>query len=245
MKSVCVLVALATLFCGSCVRASDYDWSFEQNPHPRKYQYSSQQKNIWQKAVLGRGRVEDICEDVLEASYEIYKLHYPAFNASERAFEARWQQAWRHHLVIDGYHAPTICMVNTAHGRILELLNHVGHVGFRFCGNLATQPRTFDEDYLAAGLDQMLTLASRGVPEAIVNVLYYSAQQPNLTLNPDIEYYLRRFLRKSHRFEEHWGVMHLNPQFARSRLALVERAIREDDFALVLETTAPCSPLLP
>ncbi|MEP0943576.1 MAG: hypothetical protein ABJH63_01340 [Rhizobiaceae bacterium] len=196
---------------------------------------------LWQKALLGGGDAEDICDYVLEAEYEVYKLHYRDFVESEQAFDPDQRQAWLHHLVIDKYHLPTKCMVMSAHRSIVELLNHVRRVTFRYCGNLATQPQTFDEDYLAAGLDQMLTFASRGVPEAIINMLYYSAVQPNLALNADVEHYLRKTLRQSYRFEAHWGVVHLRPQFARQRQKFIDAAVERQDLATVLETTAPCS----
>ncbi|MEP1206788.1 MAG: hypothetical protein ABJM29_07225 [Rhizobiaceae bacterium] len=217
-------------------------WSFKQKPHPRKYQYSDQQREIWEQALMGGGRAADICEALLDAEYRVYKLHYPAFVDADLSYDPDWQQAWRRHLVSDNYHLPTQCIVHTAHNRIVELLNHVGAVRFRFCGNLGSKPQTFDEDHLAAGLDQMLVLAGQGVPEAIINALSYASHMPNFELNTDVEYFLRQSLRKTYRFEHHWGVNHLQTELAAPRRVFVEDAVERRDLEKVLQTTASCAP---
>ena len=161
------------------------------------------------------------------------------------ALEPDMHRAWRDHLVKDRYHLPTQCMVSGAHARILELLQHVEWVTFRFCGNLASgAPRTFGEDYLAAGLEQMLDLAGLGAPEAMVNALYYAEIHPNLALNADVEYFLRMSLRRTYRFEQHWGVAGLREQFSNARLAFLDAAVKRRDLSAVRSASSPCAPPL-
>jgi hypothetical protein len=62
-----------------------------------------------------------------------------------------------------------------------------------------------------------------------------------LALNADVEYFLRKSLRSTYRYEQHWGVIHLKPQFARARQQFVDAAVERQDLATVLETTMPCS----
>ena len=248
MKYCVLILALAALIASGTTLAEDKAWSFKANPHPRKFEYSDLQDQLWQKAMRTWGDEIDICDAVLAAEYEVYKLEYPAFVFSELALEPQMHRAWRDHMVEERYHLPTQCMVRSAHARILELLGHVEWVSFRFCGNLHTGlPNTFDEDYLAAGLERMLELAALGAPEAMVNVLYYAAAagQPNLTLNPDIEYYLRMSLRSSPRHEEHWGVAGLETHLPAERIAFLKAAVSRRDLAVVRDTSATCPAPLP
>lgn len=257
MKYCVFMFALVALIASNTTLADDNKWSFAIHPHPRKFEYSQLQQQIWQQAILSQGDDIEICDEVLRAEYDIYKLEYPAFVFSELALEPKMHRAWRDHLVKDFYHLPTQCMVNGAHARVLELLMHLDWVNVRFCGSLAAAPAatamspgstrpqlaplTLGDDYLAAGLEQMLNLAGLGVPEAMVNVLNYARMQPNLTLNPDVEYFLRMSLRRTFRFEEHWGVEQFKRHLSDKRLAFLELAVDRADLNAVRQTSPPCA----
>lgn len=259
---------------GGAVDPKTVSWSFRIHPHPRKFEYSDEQNQIWEDALMGKGRAVEICDDLLEAEYEVYKLHYPDFAAQELSLEPKLHRAWRDHLVIEQYHLPSMCMINSAHARVLELLRHLEWVNFRFCGAVAAPvvkaaqevtssgaspqgastkpppsppvgPQTFDEDYLAAGLNQMLAFSALGAPEAIVNALYYAAMHPNLALNADVEYFLRMSLRRTRRFEQHWQVAHLRTSLTGERLAFVDQAVKRGDLKAVRQTSAACPDAVP
>ena len=94
MKYCVFLFALVALVASNTTLADSHSWSFAAHPHPRKFEYSDLQNRLWQTALQGWGNDVEICDDVLQAEFEVYKLEYPIFVFSELALERGCEEIW-------------------------------------------------------------------------------------------------------------------------------------------------------
>ena len=101
----------------------------------------------------------------------------------------------------------------------------------------------FPDDVFVQALEELMSYASVGSLEAMDDFLGHHRPGSSISLNPDVELYIRKFLHKNDEFKKYkgtWYTAHLEPLLTPERIEFVNAAVARRDFEAVLNSTAAC-----
>ncbi len=219
--------------------AADIDWSFADHPHPEPHQLS-----VEEEAALNAAHRPDIpftkfCDRVVQANFDIYNKHYPQF-AATGDFPTRYS-AWRYHLVAVPVPWESSCVFDQTSMKISESLQTIIKSGLVFCGVYSRQPRTPKEKEFVNDMNELVDFIGFGDPDAVWQLFNFRLSKPQINLNPDVEYFLRKSLRQNERLKNDRKTSHLEPLLSRERIEFIDQAVKRRDFEAVLQSTRPCT----
>ncbi len=211
-------------------------WSFRNNPHPLFYEYSEQEREKINDIISKNGS----CKNILEAEYEIYKSRYP--DIAKYNDEATNKKYWERYLVKEIVNGEMIVMGACLYmEKIYRLMNLSADDDFYYCGNYSRSPNDISELEIASLINELVEYVKIGYKPAMPFFLIIADNRELIRLNIDVEYYLRKFLeiyddRKMKEEEKNYFTASLSKE----KLAMLDEAVRNKDFAAVLAKTAKC-----
>lgn len=242
LLTVIIYLSNATIiFIVSPASAEELNWSFADQPHPLEHQLTAEEEAVLESIDEKRGGVE-LCAKVMQTQFAIYGARYPRFEESG-PIEKRFS-AWKHHLLKGDYYYESSCINDEL---FLKVLNTKYEVDFVYCGVFSDIAETEKEYLFVESLEQMASYAHMGILEAMHNLLSLHKPGSSLSLNPDVELFIRKSLQKNDELVEYkytWYTGHLEPLMTHERIKFVDDAAKRGDLEAVLSSTSPC-PVLP
>jgi len=220
--------------------AQELSWSFESHPHPDLSELTPQELSLkFVDMPPSQGSVVD-CLVHLDKDFEVYNFRYPSFRQTGEV-DTRYN-AWKRYVADTNNAGVGFCKYAVSGLLLLMERTRFEVEGFRFCGALPKPSGTDAGRRFNTLVSEMLTNAQTGFAYPI-EVLFMARQIDTIvSFNPDIEYYLRRFLAEAGEgTPEDWDVSKVLPELDPERIAFVDAAVARKDFGAVVETTAPCS----
>lgn len=179
-----------------------------------------------------------LCTRLVEAHLGVYKARYPEF-APERASDNRLA-GWRRHVTDPPIAGLSGCIYDLAFYAVVKMIPEVEGMPI-YCGLYAEVPKSASAMDLAARLDELVALAGNGAGEPLGNLLMLHELAPFVALNPDVEYFLRRSLkREAWTDSAQWDVTPLLDALSAERIEALNKAVAERNLAFVLATTPAC-----
>lgn len=212
-------------------------WSFKTHPHPHLSDMTQQEMDLRFQTKFDGTSLSVSCNETLEVEFGIYNRRFSGFDQFGDA-DQRFL-AWKYHIVSDDM-SFVVCATHHAVFEIAAIQDEIGKTGLMFCGKFSREPVSPLERKFVQLIEEMLSYALLGSPDAYESFTYVSEFQGLIDLNPDVEFFLREGLRRAEIFKAEWDTSHLVDQLTPQRRQFLDKAIEADDFAAVLETTAPC-----
>ena len=238
-----ILLVLVIFLCNTIWSATskagtqiELSWSFDEHPHPQEHMLTHEEKLIIETAE-SEGRA-GFCERSLETKFQIYNARYPEF-AQNGDNGARFL-AWKRYLASDRNNLENFCIRLSAANRILDAKYNTDLI---FCGVFSLKPETPLEQAFAEAVEELISYVGVGNLAAMHELLYHHRPGTIVSLNPDVELYIRKYAYVNTEFDRHegtWYTDHLEPLLTPQRIAFVDDAVERGDFRAVLETTSAC-----
>lgn len=178
------------------------------------------------------------CDRSLQIQFEIYNKRYPKFAKS--GDEDQRFLAWKRYLAVAPNNSESFCIIYSVFDKIMDTKSDTGLV---FCGIFSHAPETSTDNAFFQALEELVSYASVGSLDAMDDFLGHHRPGSSISLNSDVELYIRKFLQKNDAFRKYegsWYTAHLEPLLTPERIEFVNAAVERGDFEAVLDTTAPC-----
>lgn len=221
----------------SSAASNELYWSFDDHPHPQSHMLTVEEKNTLNSINDYRGGIE-LCSKTMQSQFAIYGGRFPRFEQSG-AEEKRFS-AWKLHLLKGDYEFESECITDELFLKILETKHYVNLV---YCGIFSGIAETEQEHLFVESLEQMASYAHLGILTAMGNFISLHRPGSNLSLNPDVEFFIRKSLQKNVELVEYkytWYTGHLEPLMTQERIEFVNAAVERGDLDAVLSSTSPC-----
>ena len=137
----------------------------------------------------------------------------------------------------DNYHVERHC-VESYPWRALAELTYAGDL--KFCGVFSRPPTTAIERGLTSLLNEIVSYAELGRIDSMSNLYYLNGFYDFVSLNIDVEYFLRRTLSGYEVYNKYADTRHLEPHLSLQRKSFLDSAVETKDLKSVLDTTHPC-----
>jgi len=213
---------------------NELEWSFVDNPYPFEHMLTDKERAAVQLP-SEENDFAKFCERLVQAHFKIYSDRYPQF--AESGPEDKRFVAWKRHIIEDGYTFESYCIDLQPFFGLLEAQHQVNLI---FCGVFSGKPATTHERVFVHAVEKLIADADAGNFRAMHQLMNLHTPESSLSLNPDVELYIRKLLQSNDEYKKEWHTCHLEPLLTPERIEFVNTAVERGDFAAVLETTAPC-----
>jgi hypothetical protein len=233
---VIIFIAVISLWVTPC-HAQELNWSFEQHPHPGYLE-----KTPAETAAIYAARDSGLtypggCVRGTRAAFDLYHQRYPQF-AESGDEETRFKR-WKWHIVSSGGYGERHCIIHLPYLLIPDL---EGGSDLIFCGRFSGVPITKTDQIFFEIVSEMRDHAQLGISESMQFLMLLNGSLWDIELNPDVDYFVRKWLAQSGYKAKGVETDHLQPVLTPERKAFVDEALVRGDLKSVLETTAPCTP---
>ncbi len=218
--------------------AQKLDWSFEEHPQPISFDLVGEEFRLLTRGTADTGS-HDYCRIILANAFEIYERRHPDFLKTGE-IDRRYRE-WKAYMARKNDIYLGFCLYEIPTMELYRTSFRIDMDGLQFCGARITSSGTPAERYFQYFTDQLLDNAEAGQVDALDSLLASNELRDLISLNPDIEYFLRRSLFVAGEGKpEDWDVSQMLPELDAERIAFLDDAIARKDFAAVVATTPAC-----
>lgn len=236
--AVICIYFLAT-YGGAQAQFANSNWSFDDHPHPSFSDLTEEEHEQLATGIFGLERVE-YCRSVMANAFDIYRARYPELRKTGE-LDKNYRD-WKKSVAKQNPSGIGTCPFSLPLYELVEHRPAFVAAGLVFCG-ANPPPQTSDvEVHFEYLTGQLISNISTGHKEALFSLLLTHDMESIVSLNPDIEYFIRKSIERIREFEPtDWDVSALTPQLDAERIAFLDQAIEAGDFQSVVATTKPCS----
>jgi len=222
------------------ILAQNLDWSFEAHPYPGYAQMTGEEFELRGNGLASAESPAELCRLIISNAFDVYNDRYPDFRRTGDV-DQRYH-AWRTHLSHLDLDVIGNCAYTLPFYEIIELSTQLRDAGLSFCGRVRTASATPLETRFQILTGQLIDHVKTGQIEAVAALYSTHDATSVVTLNPDVEYWVRSRLALSDRLDPaDWDISHLLPKLDPERIAFLDDAVARGDFSAVVETTGPCA----
>lgn len=232
-------IALLLMLWATSSQANDLTWSFAEHPHPSVAELTEKELTAIEQVGTQKGDPGSFCENALQADFGIYNTRNPAFSGI--GDEHTRFSAWKRHIVARDIRSTGACVINDVYTKLIQSTVALPKTGLIFCGKYTRETATPQEKQFAELMDELVDYAQLGSPNAMSSLLAANSDDFPITLNADVEYFLRKSLEQSGEYESRWGSEKLKQHLTAERAMFLDQAAESQNLKAVLETTSNCT----
>lgn len=236
---------LATLFMAPFFAmsafAEDLNWAFTEHPQPDSTDLPKKERALTENAKNGKVELRAFCDEILPAEFGNYNARYPAFKKT--GTEHLRYSAWKTYIVASANMPAAYCVVSDVTIKLIRSTPQNLKSSIAFCGIYSRHPETPQEKQFADLMDELSGYAELGSPVAISGLLSLNGTIPSISLNTDVEYFLRKSLEQNGVHESGWSSDELKPMFNAERINFLNAAVENHNLKAVLKSTSACTQL--